>query len=197
MKLLLASKSVARRRMLEEAGVRFEVADAAFDEDGVKASLREQRLSAAQLALALAEAKARAAPAGAGDLVLGSDQTLELDNGAMLDKSADREEALVQLRRLSGRTHKLHAAAVLVEGRKVVWRDIETVTMHVRPLGDAFLRDYFDREWEAVRWSVGCYHVEGRGAQLFERIEGSLFAVQGLPLLPLLGFLRAQGLLQT
>ena len=75
------------------------------------------------------------------------------------------------------------------------WRHVETVTMHVRSLSDAFLEHYIDQEWEQVRWSVGAYHVEGRGAQLFERIEGSHFAVQGLPLLPLLGFLRERGVL--
>ncbi len=77
----------------------------------------------------------------------------------------------------------------------IAWRHVESVTLRVRPLGEGFLQDYLDREWEEVRWSVGAYHVEGRGAQLFERIEGSLFAVQGMPLLPLLGFLRERGVL--
>ena len=193
MKLLLASKSAARRRMLEAAGVPFEIAETAFDEDGVKASLKRRGLGAAELASALAEAKARVAT---GDgLVLGSDQTLELDDGKMLDKPVDWDGVVLQLQALSGRVHRLHAAAVIVEAGKVVWRDIETATMHVRPLGHAFIQDYLDREWEEIRWSVGCYHVEGRGAQLFERIEGSHFAVQGLPLLPLFGFLRERGLL--
>lgn len=195
MKLLLASKSTARRRMLEAAGVPFEVADAGLDEAGVKASLRVRGASAQQLALGLAEAKALAVAAEPDVLVLGSDQTLELASGEMLDKPRDRVDALRHLRALSGRTHKLHAAACVAIAGEVVWRDVETATMHVRPLGEAFLRDYLDREWEAVRWSVGCYHAEGRGAQLFDRIEGSLFAVQGLPLLPLLGFLRERGLL--
>lgn len=193
MKLVLASKSAARRRMLEAAGVPFEVADADFDEDGVKAALRTQGLDAGALAAVLAEAKARAVRSN--DLVLGSDQTLELKDGAMLDKARDRAAAFDQLRRFSGRTHRLHAAACLVKRGQVVWRDCETVTLHVRPLGEAFLEDYLDREWDQVRWSVGCYHVEGRGAQLFERIEGSGFAVQGLPLLPLLACLREQGVL--
>jgi septum formation protein len=191
--LLLASRSAARRRMLEAAGVPFKMAETAFDEDGVKAALKRRGLSAAELASALAEAKARVAT---GDgLVLGSDQTLERDDSTMLDKPVDRDGAMLQLQVLSGRAHRLHAAAVIVEAGKIVWRDIETVTMHVRPLGRAFIQDYVDREWEEIRWSVGCYHVEGRGAQLFERIEGSLFAVQGLPLLPLLAFLRERGML--
>jgi septum formation protein len=194
MKLQLASASMARRQMLEAAGVPFELSLPKFDEDGVKASLRAQGLGAADLALALAEAKACAVPPSPNFLVLGADQTLELDDGTMLDKPASRDDLAGQLRRLSGRTHRLHAAAVLAEAGNAVWRDVESVTLHVRPLGEAFLSDYLDREYDTVRWSVGGYHIEGRGAQLFERIDGSLFAVRGLPLLPLLAALRERGM---
>jgi septum formation protein len=194
-KLLLASRSAARRRMLEAAGVEFEAVDAPLDEADVKQAFKRRGMTAAELALALAEAKARIVRSD--DLVLGSDQTLELDDGRMLDKPTDRDEALAQLRGFSGRTHHLHAAACVIEAGIMKWRHVETVTMHVRPLGEAFLQDYLDHEWESVRWSVGAYHVEGRGAQLFDRIEGSLFAVQGLPLLPLLAFLRDRGLLAS
>jgi septum formation protein len=183
--------------MLEAAGVPFEAVETRIDEDDVKASLRAEGVAPTELATVLARAKALAVTAGAGDLVLGSDQTLELDDGTMLDKPASREELQQQLQRLSGRAHKLHAAGTVVEDGQPVWSATETVTMHVRPLGAEFLQDYVDREYDTVRWSVGGYHVEGRGAQLFERIEGSHFAVQGLPLLPLLGFLRARGVLTT
>ncbi|HEX8442938.1 MAG TPA: Maf family protein [Allosphingosinicella sp.] len=193
MRLLLASKSAARRRMLEAAGVPFETVETRFDESGVKAAMKRRGLGAAEIALALAEGKARVA--AAEGLVLGSDQVLELEDGSMLDKPQDRDEAMAQLRAMSGRPHKLHTAGCVIDAGVMQWRHVETVAMHVRPLGKAFLQDYLDREWEQVRWSVGGYHVEGRGAQLFERIEGSLFAVQGLPLLPLLGFLRERGLL--
>jgi septum formation protein len=196
-RLLLASRSAARRRMLEAAGVPFDAVDAPIDEDEVKASLRATKLTASELALGLAREKASSVNASAGVLVLGSDQTLELDDGGMLDKSASREELLAQLERLSGRTHQLHSAAVIAEGGAILWAGIETVTMHVRKLGADFLRDYVDRNYETVRWSVGGYHVEGCGAQLFERIDGSHFAVQGLPLLPLLGYLRERSLLPT
>jgi septum formation protein len=175
--------------------VSFEVADTAFDEDGVKAALRRRGSSAAEVASALAEAKARVVT-GNG-LVLGCDQTLELDDGEMLDKPRDLGDALAHLRALSGRVHRLQAAAVMVEAGQVVWRDIETVSMHVRPLGEAFLQDYLAREWDEIRWSVGCYHVEGAGVQLFDRIDGSHFAVLGLPLLPLLGFLRSRRILPS
>lgn len=195
MTLLLASASAARRRMLEAAGVPFEVVRPEFDEDGVKAALRAQGLTPAEIALALAVAKAGCVKAVAGALVLGSDQMLELDNGAALDKPGSREEAEAQLRRLSGRTHRLHAAAAIVADAAPVWQHVESVTMQVRPLGEAFVQEYLDREYDTIRWSVGGYHVEERGAQLFERIEGSHFAVQGLPLLPLLAYLRECGLL--
>jgi septum formation protein len=181
--------------MLEAAGVPFETVDADFDEDGVKASLRAQGSGAAELALGLAREKARAVNAAADDLVLGSDQTLELDDGIMLDKPTSKEELEQQLRRLSGRTHKLHSAAALVQRGEQVWSATETVQMHVRELGPGFIRDYVDREYATVRRSVGGYHVEGRGAQLFDGIDGSQFAVQGLPLLPLLGALRERSLL--
>jgi septum formation protein len=194
-RLLLASKSLARRRMLEAAGVKFEGIGVNFDEDGVKASLRGRGLAADELALALAGEKALAGEAGPGDLVLGSDQTLELDDSTMLDKPSSPAELLDQLQRLSGRIHKLHAAAAIVEDRATVWTHIETVAMHVRPLGADFLHNYVDAEFDTVRWSVGGYHFEGRGAQLFERVEGSHFAVQGLPLLPLLEYLRKRGVI--
>lgn len=181
--------------MLEAAGVSFECVDVDLDEDDVKASLRAEGAAAAALALTLAREKALAAKADAADLVLGSDQTLELGDGTMLDKPSSREDLLRQLQRLSGRAHKLHSAAALVGNGEVVWTSIETVTMHVRPLGPGFLRDYVEREYETVRRSVGGYHVEGRGVQLFEHIEGSHFAVLGLPLLPLLAALRERGVI--
>ncbi len=183
--------------MLEAAGVPFQVVDAKIEENDVKASLRARGVRDAELAVSLARAKALAVTAADNDLVLGSDQTLELDDGSMLDKPASREELVEQLGRLSGGSHRLHSAAVVVEGGQPVWSATETVAMHVRSLGTGFLQDYVERQYETVRWSVGGYHVEGMGAQLFERIEGSHFAVQGLPLLPLLSFLRTRGMLRA
>ncbi len=195
MRLLLASKSRARRRMLEAAGVPFGTAEAGFDEESAKAELRAGRVGAAELALALAEAKALSVDAGPELLVLGSDQVLEREDGAMLDKARSREELAEQLRSLRGRPHRLPAAAVAVAAGKPVWRAAETVTLHMRRFSDAFLEAYLGSEYDEVRWSVGGYHAEGRGAQLFERIEGSHFAVLGLPLLPLLEFLRERRIL--
>ena len=195
MRLLLASRSEARRDMLEAAGVTFEIADARLDEEEAKAGLVATGFEPRDLAEMLAEMKARGVAASAGTMVLGADQVLERDDGAMLSKPRSRAEALDQLRSLSGRTHFLHSAAVVIEQNERAWGCTQSVALSVRRLGEAFLRDYLDREYEAIRWSVGGYRIEGRGAQLFDRIEGSHFAVLGLPLLPLLAYLRQRGML--
>jgi septum formation protein len=179
--------------MLEAAGLRFEVRPAAIDEERVKARFRADGLDAAALALALAEAKAAADPADDHTFVLGCDQTLERDDGSMIDKPRSRDEAAAQLRGLAGRSHRLHSAAAIVEHGALVWREIETVELTVRALSEDFLAWYLDQEYEAIRHNVGGYRIEGLGVQLFDRIEGSHFAILGLPLLPLLGYLRERG----
>ncbi len=181
--------------MLEAAGVPFRVVDSEADEDRVKESLLG--LGAKDLAMALATVKALGVSGGEGDLVLGSDQTLELDDGRMLNKPASREEALAQLKRLSGNSHKLHSAAVVAERGEPAWSAVETVQLSVRPLSDRFVSQYLDEEYDAIRWSVGGYRIEGLGVQLFDRIEGSHFAILGMPLLPLLAFLRERGVIPS
>jgi septum formation protein len=183
--------------MLTHAGVPFESVKASLDEEAAKAGLVASGFEPRDLAEMLAEMKAKSVAADADALVLGADQTLELDDGTLLSKPACRAEALGQLRRLSDATHHLHSAAVIVERGERVWGETESVALTVRPLGDAFLEAYLDAEYEAVRWNVGAYRIEGPGAQLFEMIEGSHFAILGLPLLPLLAFLRERGLLQS
>jgi septum formation protein len=195
-RLLLASQSETRRHMLEAAGVAFETVAAPLDEEEAKAGLAAAGFEARDMAEMLAGMKAKSV-AGGDALVIGADQTLELDDGTILSKPGSREGALAQLRSLGGRTHQLHSAAVIAENGVRVWGETESVTLTVRPLGDAFLQAYLDRDYDAVRSNVGSYRVEGLGAQLFERIEGSHFAVLGLPLLPLLAFLRTRGVLQS
>ena len=195
MRFLLASKSETRRRMLADAAVPFETIDALFDEEEAKAGLVASGLGPGGLAERLAELKAKSVRAGPDDLVLGADQTLELDDGRTLSKPASRGEAHAQLRRLSGTTHRLHSAAVATQGGERVWGATESVALTVRPLSDDFLRAYLDMEYEAIRRSVGGYRIEGPGAQLFARIDGGHFAILGLPLLPLLEFLRMRGIL--
>ncbi len=196
MRLLVASKSAARRQMLEAAGVPFETVEAELDEAAAKAGLWGAGFDARGVAEELAQLKALSVQSGEGDLVLGSDQTLELADGTLLGKPASREEARGQLLSLSGSTHRLHSAAVIAERGEGVWWGCESAELTMRPLSDAFLEHYLDREYEHIRWSVGGYRIEGPGAQLFDRIEGSHFAILGMPLLPLLGYLRERGVLR-
>jgi len=182
--------------MLHAAGVSFEAISAQLDEEEAKAGLGAAGFEARDMAEMLAEMKAKSV-VEADALVIGADQILERDDGTILSKPVSRDDSLAQLRSLSGRTHHLHSAAVIAENGERIWGATESVALAVRPLGDAFLEDYLDREYEAVRWNVGGYRIEGMGAQLFERIEGSHFAVLGLPLLPLLAFLRERGMLQS
>lgn len=195
MVLLLASRSAARRAMLEAAGVPLQSVSSDLDEEAAKAAFRAKNMGAAALAASLAEAKAVTTIAGLHDLVLGADQILERGNGTMLDKPGSRRDAFEQLKSLSGATHRLHSAAVIAELGEAVWRCTESVSLTMRPLSDEFLEAYLDREYEAIRWGVGGYRIEGPGVQLFERIEGSHFAILGLPLLPLLSYLRERGVI--
>jgi len=194
MTLVLASTSASRRAMLTAAGLVFEAVAPHVDEDAVKASLRN--LSARDLADALAELKAlKVSNQRPGDLVLGCDQTLECDDGTMLDKpGADLAD---HLRLLSGRTHSLYSAVVAAESGIAVWRSVDRVKMTMRPLNEEFIADYVAREGEAAGGCVGGYRIEALGAQLFSRIEGSHFTILGLPLLPLLDWLRVRGVLPS
>lgn len=196
MRLLLASKSVTRRAMLEAAGVDFEIVDTDLDEESAKEGLTLAGFDPRETALRLAELKALGVAAGVGDLILGSDQTLEWQ-GEILSKPASRTEARDQLLALGGNAHALHSAAVIVEGGQPLWSGSETVELTMRPLSEAFIETYLDAEFEAIRHSIGGYRIEGLGAQLFERIHGSHFAILGLPLLPLLGYLRERGLMAS
>lgn len=195
-RLLLASRSESRRRLLEDAGVPFESISAGVDEDAAKDALVGEGVKARDLADALAELKAmRPSQRHPDALVLGCDQTLELDDGTLVNKCDTRAEARDLLLHMSGRRHHLHSAAVIAVGGTPIWRHIESVAMDVRTLSAAFVNAYLDADWENCQWCVGCYRIEGLGAQLFARVSGSLFAVQGLPLLPLLDFLRTRGVL--
>ncbi|CCW20191.1 Septum formation protein Maf [Sphingobium indicum BiD32] len=196
--IVLASQSASRRALLEAAQIPFEALSPGVDEEAAKEALRADGLDARALADALAELKAlkvsRRVPGG---LVLGCDQTLSLDDGSMIDKAVDRADAARILRLLSGRVHHLHSAAVIVLNGEPIWRHVERVRMTVRPLSETFIETYLDGDWDECRWCVGCYRIEGPGVQLFNKVEGSQFAIQGLPLLPLLDFLRVRGVLAT
>jgi septum formation protein len=190
--VVLASKSAARRAVLDGAGVAFEVAVAGVDEDAVKASLLAEGATPRDVADALAELKAIRVSAKRPELVIGSDQTLEFE-GRLYDKAESLEAARERLRALRGRTHKLHSAVVVAKDGAPIWREIVTASLTMREFSDAFLNAYLEQEGQAALGSVGCYRLEGPGAQLFSRIEGDYFAILGLPLLGLLDLLRRHG----
>ncbi|MGN6374753.1 MAG: Maf family protein [Sphingomonas sp.] len=196
MTLILASQSASRRAMLDAAGVAYEAVPAHVDEDATKQALRAEGAPARALADALAELKAvKVSQARPGALVLGSDSLVALEDGSMLDKPVSRDQAAEHLRLMSGRRHDLVSAAVVAENGRPVWRIVDRAKMFVRPLSGAFIDQYLDLEWPAISGCVGCYRIEGPGAQLFSRIEGSQFTVLGMPLLPVLDYLRVREVL--
>lgn len=192
MSLILASKSAARRAVLDGAGVRYEARVAGVDEDAVKTSLLAEGAGPREIADALAELKAIRVSAGRPDFVIGSDQTLDLD-GQLYDKAESVDAARERLKLLRGRTHKLHSAVVVAKEGTPIWREIVTASLTMRDFSDAFLEEYLAQEGEHALGSVGCYRLEGLGAQLFSKIEGDYFAILGLPLMGLLDLLRRHG----
>jgi septum formation protein len=191
--LVLASRSSARRAMLEAAGIPLEVVVADIDERGVES--RAAPANAHDAAHLLAREKAKAvATKLPGRFVVGADQTLALGR-ARFTKPADRSAAYEQLRTLSGRTHELHSAVAVGRDGRIIFTHVDVAKLSMRALSDRFLENYLDAAGNAVRQSVGGYQLERLGAQLFERIEGDYFTILGLPLLPLLTFLRREGCL--
>lgn len=195
--IVLASGSRARAEMLRAAGIAIEIRPARIDEAELKAGLKSEGCDAGRAALALAQWKAAQVAGNApGRLVLGADQMLECE-GAWFDKPADREGAAGQLRLLRGKTHVLHSAAALVQDGRMIWHHVASARMRVRAFSEAFLEDYLRKAGEDTLHCVGAYRLEGEGVQLFDQIEGDYFTVLGLPLLPVIGFLREREILPT
>ncbi len=169
------------------------MAPARVDEEAAKASLRTQGLAPRGQADALAELKAVSVSQRAPGFVIGADQMLALD-GEVFDKPADLAEARAHLLRLRGRRHELVTALVIAVDGAPIWRHVETPRLEMRDFSDDFLESYLERAGARLCASVGAYQLEGLGAQLFERIEGDYFSILGLPLLPLLAFLREHGM---
>ena len=193
--IVLASASTARADMLRAAGVDIEVDPARIDEDAVKAAMAAESAPPRDVADKLAELKAhRISLKSYGKLVLGADQVL-VCRSLIYDKARDMAEARSQLQDLRGQTHQLLSAAVIMRDGEPLWRYVGKARLTMRPFSDAFLDDYLDRFGNLALGSVGCYHLEGLGAQLFSRVEGDYFTVLGLPLLEVLGFLSARGVL--
>jgi septum formation protein len=193
MSLILASGSSARKAMLTAAGLAFSVRPAGIDERSIEIPLLAGGASPADVAAALAEEKALAVSrAAAGALVVGADQTLDLD-GERWTKPATLSAAREQLARLSGRSHRLHSAVATARDGRVLWQHTASATLTMRTLSDAAIDAYLAETGERALTSVGAYELEGRGVRLFEAIDGDYFTILGLPLLPLLAYLRGEG----
>ena len=194
-RLILASASMARAAVLRAAGIAFSIDPADIDEAALKNAARCGGDSPEACAMGLAAAKALRISERASDaLVIGADQLL-VAGANWFDKPADLADAAHQLRRLRGGTHALVTACCIVGAGAVVWQTVSSPRLTMRPFTEEFLQDYLACEGEALLGSVGAYRLEGRGVQLFERIEGDHFAVLGLPLIELLSFLRQRGAL--
>ena len=194
-RVVLASASPTRAHLLRAAGVPFEQRPAAVDEASLKEALRAEAVSAGDAAVALAELKAQRVASQMPDaIVLGADQILTCEE-RWFDKPQDRAGAQAQLGALAGRWHELATAVVAFHGGARVWHHLAVPRLWLRDSSPEFLEAYLDALGGAALGSVGAYQIEGLGAQLLARIQGDHFAVLGLPLLPLLEFLRGQGVL--
>ena len=191
--LILGSQSAVRRSLLVNAGIAVETMPADIDERGIQ---KESGLTdPGKIAALLAAEKAKSISAQhPGRYVIGADQTLALGE-RMFSKPADRAAAAAQIKTLAGETHALHSAVVVAKDGAPLFSHVSVARMTMRPLTDENIAAYLDEAGDAVRSSVGAYQLEKTGVHLFERIDGDHFTILGLPLLPLLGFLRSRDLL--
>ena len=195
--LVLASSSPTRHRLLADAGLDFKVEPARIDEAAIKARFMADGRSVSDCALALAETKGRQIAADyPRELIIAADQIL-VCGGTWFDKPANLADARCQLRALCGRAHQLYTAACVIQGQACIWQGEASAKLTMREFSDAFLDSYVAAEGPAILGPVGAYRLEGRGIQLFAQVEGDYFAILGLPLLGLLGFLRERGALAS
>jgi|TARA_B110000977_G_scaffold35134_2_gene47039 septum formation protein len=196
-RIILASTSQIRSKLLDGAGVSHDVVASRIDEDSVKKALEAEGAPPRDIADTLAEMKARKiAEKGQGGLVIGCDQVLSL-KGEVLSKPKTIEDARGQLNALRGETHQLLSAAVIYEDLKPVWRHVGVARLSMRDFSDDYCDDYLARNWDSIRWAVGGYKIEEEGIRLFRMVQGDTFTIQGLPLLELLSYLTLRGTLPT
>lgn len=195
--LILASQSPFRAALLKNAGIQFTSQKSNIDERAVEAPLYETGATPEDVALILAEAKAEdVSERFSHSLIIGCDQTLSLD-GEIFHKPADMDGARRHLLALSGKTHQLNSAVVLVQNGQTLWRHVSVAQMTMRHLEPAFIGRHLARVGDIALSSVGAYQIEGEGVQLFDKIDGDYFTIVGLPLLPLLKELRARGIIDA
>jgi len=188
--IILASSSQSRAKLLKDAGLTFDCIAPSVDEEEVKHSLQAAGASAADTAVALAELKALRISRECPDhYVIGADQMLEC-GGIWFDKPADMTHARAHLSALRGKTHTLQNAVCIAKGNAIIWHHINEARLSMRKFSDEFLDDYLDQAGTEILYSVGAYQLEARGSQLFNKVDGDFFSILGLPLLPLLDFLR-------
>lgn len=193
--VILASQSASRRAMLDAAGLAYQAIPAHVDEAALKAALLAEGQGPRNIADALAELKAlkvsRSSPAA---LVIGSDSLVSV-GGELFDKPENRAAAADHLAQFSGCEMVLTSAVVVAMGGRALWRHVDQAKLQVRTLSSTFIETYLDAEWPAIAGCVGCFRIEGPGVQLFTAIKGDHFTVLGMPLLPLLGFMRERGVM--
>lgn len=195
--LILASSSRYRARLLSNAGVEAEIRPASIDEAALKQSMQNEGMGAAEIARGLAEMKAlRVSRGRATALVIGADQVL-VCNGVLFSKPADAAHARASLRALRGKPHDLMTAVCVALDNAVIWHHSERARLRMRNFSDEYLDRYLAEAGDTVLSTVGAYALEGLGAQLFEQVEGDYFSILGLPLLPLLAFLRGHKVVMT
>lgn len=194
--ITLASGSQIRRQILDGAGLQYDVKTSHVDEAAIKMSMIAMDAPPRDIADALAEAKAVKVSRDRGGLVIGADQIMVMD-GHIYDKPKSMDEAHERLLSMRGKPHFLIGAVVICENGQAVWRHASKTTLYVREFTEKFLDEYLRIEGDDILHTVGAYKFEGRGAQLFSKVDGDFFSILGLSLLPLLDYLRIRGLLET
>ena len=192
MRIILASGSAIRRKLMIDAGLDFEVITKPVDEAVIKDSMLSESVRLRDIADALAEAKSLRVSRVEDGLVIGADQIMVMDN-QLFDKPKTIDEARERLKLMRGKTHYLMGAVVISENGNPVWRHMAKTKLTMRAFSDTFLEDYLEKEGELVTKSVGAYRFEGLGAQLFSHVEGDFFSILGLSLLPVMDYLRTRG----
>lgn len=191
--IILASSSPARMSMLEKAGLDIASVPARVDEEAIRLSLEAEGARPRDIADALAEAKAiKVSSRHPAALVIGADQTLDL-GGKVIAKSTSMSSLRTQMHELRGVSHKLFSAAVVVQGGQPLWRHIGEARLHMRTFSDDWLDGYLARGGDELLGCVGGYMIEGEGVRLFDRVDGDMFTIMGLPLVPLLSWLALRG----